>query len=129
MLEEQVDEKYYLSDKMCKYIRASNEKWSGNNEKSLINKSIASALNTGEGQRRCDASNYVSSDVGENYDIKIEQVGQLDIKGQDNIKRVYSAEGISQCLTDQKHNSQRLYDGLRIRKLTPKECWRLMRIP
>jgi DNA (cytosine-5)-methyltransferase 1 len=38
-------------------------------------------------------------------------------------------ENISQCLTDAKHNSQRLYDGLRIRKLTPKECWRLMRIP
>lgn len=24
------------------------------------------------------------------------------------------------------HNDRRLYDGLRIRKLTPKECWRLM---
>ena len=33
---------------------------------------------------------------------------------------------ISQCLTDPKHNNQRLFDGLRIRKLTPKECWRLM---
>ena len=35
-------------------------------------------------------------------------------------------ENISQCLTEPHHNSQRLYDGLRIRKLTPKECWRLM---
>jgi len=35
-------------------------------------------------------------------------------------------ENISQCLTEPNHNSQRLYDGLRIRKLTPKECWRLM---
>jgi DNA (cytosine-5)-methyltransferase 1 len=33
---------------------------------------------------------------------------------------------ISQCLIDQGHNKQKLYDGLRIRKLTPKECWRLM---
>lgn len=32
----------------------------------------------------------------------------------------------SQTITDGKHNSQRLFDGLRIRKLTPKECWRLM---
>lgn len=32
----------------------------------------------------------------------------------------------SQTLTDPKHNSQRLFDGLRIRKLTPKECIRLM---
>lgn len=35
-------------------------------------------------------------------------------------------ENISQTLTDPCHNSQRLFDGLRIRKLTPKECWRLM---
>lgn len=35
-------------------------------------------------------------------------------------------EELSQCLTEPHHNSQRLFDGLRIRKLTPKECWRLM---
>ena len=35
-------------------------------------------------------------------------------------------ENISQCLTTPNHNSQRLFDGLRIRKLTPKEYWRLM---
>jgi DNA (cytosine-5)-methyltransferase 1 len=35
-------------------------------------------------------------------------------------------ENISQCLTEPHHNSQRLFDGLRIRKLTPKEAWRLM---
>lgn len=35
-------------------------------------------------------------------------------------------ENISQCLTEPHHNSQRLFDGYRIRKLTPKECWRLM---
>lgn len=33
---------------------------------------------------------------------------------------------VSQALTEPHHNSQRLWDGLRIRKLTPKECWRLM---
>lgn len=33
---------------------------------------------------------------------------------------------ISQCLTEPHHNTQRLFDGYRIRKLTPKECWRLM---
>ena len=32
----------------------------------------------------------------------------------------------SQTLTLPHHNTQRLFDGLRIRKLTPKECWRLM---
>lgn len=35
-------------------------------------------------------------------------------------------EDTSQTLTLPNHNSQALYDGLRIRKLTPKECFRLM---
>lgn len=41
MLEDEVDEKYYLSDKMIEYIVANNEKWTGNNNKSLVNKSVA----------------------------------------------------------------------------------------
>ena len=32
----------------------------------------------------------------------------------------------SQTITEPHHNSQRIFDGLRIRKLTPKECFRLM---
>ena len=58
LLEKEVDEKYYLSQKMIDYIIADNEKWTGNNEKSIVNKNIASTLNTKEGGRRCDASNY-----------------------------------------------------------------------
>lgn len=70
MLEDEVDEKYFLSDKMIEYIVANNEKWTGNNNKSLINKSIASTINTCEGTRRCDASNYVSKDIPEDCDLK-----------------------------------------------------------
>ena len=70
LLEENVDEKYFLSDKMIQRIVANNEKWSGNNNKSLINKSIASTINTGEGCRRCDASNYVAEGLPEDIDIK-----------------------------------------------------------
>ena len=71
MLEDEVDEKYYLSDKMIEYISADNERWTGNNDKSIINKSVASAINTGEGSRRCDASNYISNDFEENFNLKI----------------------------------------------------------
>ena len=35
-------------------------------------------------------------------------------------------ENISQCLTEPNHNTHRLFDGLRIRKLTPREAFRLM---
>ena len=70
ILEDNVDEKYYLSDKMIKYISADNEKWTGNNSEALINKTYASTLNTREGMRRCDSSNYISNEVGDNYNLK-----------------------------------------------------------
>lgn len=35
-------------------------------------------------------------------------------------------ENISQCLTEPHHNTQRLFDGYRIRKITPCESWLLM---
>ena len=69
-LEEQVEEKYYLSEKMISYISATNQKWTGNNNGAYINKDIASTLNTGEGSRRCDASNYVSEDLPDNYNLQ-----------------------------------------------------------
>lgn len=71
-LEPHVDEKYYLSDKMISYISAPNQKWTGNNNGAFINKDIASTLNTGEGSRRCDASNYVSDDLPDNFDLQNE---------------------------------------------------------
>ena len=70
MLEDNVDEKYYLSDKMINYISANNEKWTGNNGESLVNKTIASTITTGEGSKRCDASNYIGDDLPNNYNIK-----------------------------------------------------------
>lgn len=250
-LEPHVDEKYYLSDKMISYISAPNQKWTGNNNGAFINKDIASTLTTGEGSRRCDASNYVSNDLPDNYNLQNDclQIREKTKKGyteaQDgdgvyinrpqqkrgvvqkgmiqtiktspdigvvvNAKikpklvggigdkksngdsqyyqqdRIYDSESIamahpanlpggsykylvkdklgneillhkdtkqlretiqnceleqgkalnldlynrasyeeSQTITAPHHNSQRLFDGLRIRKLTPKECYRLM---
>jgi len=59
---------------------------------------------------------------------KIIQIGLLDIKGNEQVRRVYSPEGISPTLnTMQGGNRQpKIYYELRIRKLTPLECWRLM---
>ena len=70
LLDKNVDEKYYLSRAMINYISSDNDKWTGNNNKSLINKIIASTINTNEGSRRCDASNYISKELPENADLK-----------------------------------------------------------
>lgn len=69
-LEENPDRKLFLSDEMIKYITADNEKWTGNNKESIINKKIASTINTAEGNRRCEASNYISCKLGGGYNLK-----------------------------------------------------------
>lgn len=97
LLEDEVDEKYYLSKKMIEYISANNAKYSGNNNKSLINKSIASTINTGEGQRRCDASNYISKQVDENFDLKI--MRDFGIYGDKQGGSVFNPNGLSPTLT------------------------------
>lgn len=70
LLEKNVPQKYYLNEAMKLYISNDNEKWSGNNDKALVNKTIASTINTREGSRRCDASNYICEQLPNNFDIK-----------------------------------------------------------
>lgn len=55
-------------------------------------------------------------------------VGLLDIKGTEQIRRVYNINGTSPCLnTMQGGNKQpKVMIDYKIRKLTPRECWRLM---
>ena len=54
-------------------------------------------------------------------------VGLLNIKGTEQVRRVYDPKGICPCLsTMQGGNRQPKIMGHRIRKLTPKEAWRLM---
>lgn len=61
---------------------------------------------------------------------EINQLGMLDIKGNEQVRRVYGIDGISPTLnTMQGGNRQpKILEGLdyKIRKLTPRECFRLM---
>ena len=170
LLETNVDEKYYLSDKMIKYIMSSGTK--GYKKNPEINPEIAKTLlSTMTKMHRAGIDNYVTD--------KCIQIGKLDIKGHDCIKRVYSDKGISPTLTDMQGGNRQpkilelpciaasrgrnpenpsdrtpgieteqrleinnkgtsncittvqkdnyvLEPNIRVRKLTPKECWRLM---
>lgn len=179
MLEDEVDEKYFLSDKMIEYIVANNEKWTGNNNKSLVNKSVASTINTGEGTRSlildeediCNClsatdykqpkqilireatkKGYAVAEEGDGVYLNrphqkrgVVQKGMIQtIKCNDNDLGVVVAatqrgrgEGWKQqievsdreyanAITTATKDSLVALDGLRIRKLTPKECFRLM---
>ena len=159
LLEDEVEEKYYLSKKMIDffYRNEQKQKEKGNGFRFGVSDGnvIAKAVTTRAGGRMDD-----------NF-IKCVQVGTLDMKGMDCVKRVYSGEGLSPTLTDmqggnrqpkiitatamrgrykgnkteqQIETSNREYanaittvqkdslisDNTRVRKLTPKECWRLM---
>ena len=98
-LEKQVDEKYYLSDKMINYITATNEKWTGNNSGAIVNKDIGCTINTAPGQRRCDASNYVGDDLPSNTDLqKIGNYGNGH-----HAKDVFDTNGCSPTITTGNH--------------------------
>lgn len=121
ILEIQVDEKFYLSEKMIEGFKKHNAKHEAKGTgfiwKVRDTEGVASTL-------RANASLAPTDNT-----IKCEQVGALDIKGMDCVKRVYSDEGLSPTLTDMQGGNRQpkiIEDNYRIRKLTPRECWRLM---
>ena len=80
MLEKDVDEKYYLDDEKIKKIKSST---------------------FAQERLRIQEKDYCDTILARDWkDPKCVQVGELDIKGHDCVKRVYSGEGISPTLTD-----------------------------
>lgn len=95
LLEDNVDEKYYISDKMVQYIQSNNKKWTGNNGgNSCINRECAYTKTTREGQTRADTSDYICKGLPVNY--KLKQVAQITDKGFTEMTgRVYDSNGLS----------------------------------
>lgn len=152
LLEDEVDEKYYISDKMVNYISAKNDKWLGNNgDNSCINRECACTKTTREGQTRADTSDYICENLPVNY--KLNQVAQINdnlktqlcnkliqegkVKENDVIRHSYSTSRMNGEMKDiQQNNMSPTLDtrcdclgvckNYRIRKLTPTECLRLM---
>ena len=183
MLEDEVDEKYYLSDKMLDYCLGVNQKKSKFPRKQRFlqslnmtnNKQIATTISTNAGNIATDnflkvknatKKGYLEATDGDGINLsfpnsktrrgrvgkqicqtlqcndsvgvvlksKCKRLQKLVFNTQFEKGKVLNMdlynqttnENISQTLTEPHHNSQRLFDGYRIRKLTPKECWRLM---
>ena len=95
LLEDKVDEKYYLSERMINFFYKNEQvqKEKGNGFRFGVSDGniIAKAVTTRAGCRMDD--NFIK-------EPRCLQVGTLDIKGQDIIKRVYSQEGLSPKLTN-----------------------------
>ena len=166
MLEEQVDEKYYLSDDIQKRFKITNQ------TPNIIGTTKPDFRTIGQRDLVYNEEGIMGSLVATDYKqpkqiAEINQVGMLDIKGNEQIRRVYGDNGISPTLnTMQGGNRQpkivevertplkflnrngKKTDGdytfcvdtchtggikehysngdFRIRKLTPRECFRLM---
>ena len=70
MLEENVENKYYLSEKMQQYIFSEDDKYKVNENRLVINRDIACSKTTREGNTRADTTDYICEDLPENYKLK-----------------------------------------------------------
>ena len=146
MLEDSVDEKYFLSERAIAGMRRKNPKFKGRFRPVSEFRGVSNTLTTNQGARRTDTF--------------IRVMGELDIKGADCIKRVYDVCVLAPTLTtmgggdrepkilqrargynrgdeyeicptissNSFENNNLLKGSERIRKLTPRECLRLQGI-
>lgn len=63
---------------------------------------------------------------GGSHEPKILQVGNVNPSGKGMNGNVFSEDGLAPTLTTNKGEGNKIFTGIRIRKLTPKECFRLM---
>ena len=125
MLEDNVDEKYYLSDKQIKDIQSWNayEKPLENMEKTDKN-NISPTLTTRSGAyaagmilvKNATAKGYLEATDGDGIDISSRMEYHRGNVQKDKIQTITTSGG----------NDRGVVENLRIRKLTPRECFRLM---
>lgn len=123
LLEDHVDEKYFLNEEQIKRIHMS---------------TYHAAQRRIQEKDWCDT--LCARDWKDPKCVKVEQIGRLSTSTRDNSQRyrVYSSEGLSPTLNtmqggglhphivENEESSQEKSSNYRIRKLTPRECWRLM---
>lgn len=141
-LETNVDEKYYMDDlKALKIVQQSEE---GLRIKQATKKGYTVAVegdtinvsHPNSKTRRGRVGNQVAQTLLTGHEQlviepKIEVIGMLDIKGQENIRRVYNAEGLCPTLTTSEggHRQPKILEQYRVRKLSPREYARLQGFP
>ena len=148
ILEKEVDDKYYLSEKMKDYILDNNDsqkgtKWEGRADNDVLNANVAHALSVrgAGGCQRAGVSNFIIDDMNEEIkvkDLKL-KIKNATKKGYDlavdgdsinlqypNSKTRRGRVGHQVSQTVMANDNMGVIENLKIRKLTPRECWRLM---
>lgn len=123
MLENNVDEKYYLSNKMIKYISATGTA-NFKNPDCKINLDVARPLTTDQ-NKRAGTTNYLCDELPDNYDLKgLSYLRDFGSRGK--LQNKDYCDTLTASMGAGGGNVPIYQNELRIRKLTPKECWRLM---
>jgi DNA (cytosine-5)-methyltransferase 1 len=134
MLEDNVDEKYYLSEKMLDYCMGINQKESKfpRGERFLQsleqtnNKDIATTITTNAGNRPTDNFIKIKNATKQGY-LEATDGDGIDISSRMEYHRGTVQKNKTQTITTMGgENNGAVSNDLRIRKLTPKECFRLM---
>jgi DNA (cytosine-5)-methyltransferase 1 len=132
MLEDNVDEKYYLSDKMINFFTKNEEQQKENGNGFRFNVSdgnvIAKTITTRAGSRMDDNFIKIKNATKKGY-LEATDGDGIDISSRMEHHRGTVQKGKTQTLTTMGgENNGVVSKDLRIRKLTPKECGRLMNV-
>lgn len=145
LLEDNVDEKYYLSEKSEIYVlgNAVNKQLKDmyKRENAYLNKNISYTINTNS-LRRVGDTNYICDGIDEEIQVKdYIKIREATKKGyseayagdyvniqypNSNTRRGRVGKGIANTLLTTKENCVVVANPLRLRRLTEKECFRLM---
>lgn len=145
LLEDNVDEKYYLSEKLEIYVlgNAVNKQLKDmyKRENAYLNKNISYTINTNS-LRRVGDTNYICDGIDEEIQVKdyikireATKKGYSEAYAGDYVNIQYPnsktrrgrvGKGIANTLLTSKENGVVVGNPLRLRRLTEKECFRLM---
>lgn len=137
MLEDEVDKKYYLSEEITnKYIpkKSSNtnvignlvmNKWQDNMKRIYDIEKYSPAINTMQGgnlEPKILELPCIAASRGRNPENPSDRTPGIETEQRLEINN----KGTTNCITTVQKDNYVLEPNIRIRKLTPKECWRLM---
>jgi DNA (cytosine-5)-methyltransferase 1 len=130
ILEKNVDKKYYFDvEKTESIIEQSLSNYNQDNSLQIMFNLSKEEVNDNERQRRVYSPLGIAPSLLARSDsAKIISAGYLDIKASEQIRKVYNPSGIAPTLDTMQggHRQPKIFYENRVRKLTPRECWKLM---
>lgn len=128
ILEDDPDERYFLTDEQVANLKAESDKQTAKGYgfafKPRSTETYATTISTKAGQRKTDNFVKIRTANKTGFDMATDGDGIDLAYPQSATRRGRVGHGVAKTIPTS--DSQGTLDGYRIRKLTPRECWRLM---